>query len=489
MQYFNNPGNYPLDCIPEELRQAILAIHAKVKAPIEIVAASVLSVASIGAQHLARVKRPTGQISPMGLSLLTLAASGERKTSADDVALVPIRAFEARMAEQYKRSMADYETEIIAWRAHRSGFLQQIKKNAANGTSDHDLVSQLRALQDTKPIHPRLTRILYSDTTPQALALGLYKNSGSAALQSNEASKLLFGAAMDNLAQYSELWSSGSTTVDRVTFESFALHDVALTISLMVQPSEMDRYLSRKGSHMRGSGFLARCLASRPISIQGFREILSGEFHETGAIDRFHERITELLGTNNAQPTDHVICFDDRAAVIWANFFNEVERLQQPWGLYSDITDFASKIADNAARIAAIFCCYDRQSDAIGAEHIQHAAAICRWYLAQFKMIFGSASQISVEQQDATLLEQWLMSFRPHNDGFIYVEKSFIQQRGPNRLRSRGRLHSALQCLGLSGRLSEFLDGKKRVIQFVPTPPLPIPIPSVAPLTWRYPQR
>ena len=75
------------------------------------------------------------------------------------------------------------------------------------------------------------------------------------------------------------------------------------------------------------------------------------------------------------------------------------------------------------------------------------------------------------------------MTVPAQNDGSIYVEKSFILQRGPNRLRTRERLQSALQCLGLSGRVFELLDGKKRVIQFLPTQV--IPIPGVAPLTWR----
>lgn len=483
MQYLNNPSNYPIDCFPGELKQAILAFHAKVKAPIELVAASVMSAACICTQHLARVQRPTSQISPIGLALLTVATSGERKTSTDDLVLTPVRTFESKMVGKYEKALESYKAEIMGWRAHQSGLLRKIEKNGASGTSNSDLFSQLTELQDKKPPHPRLTKILYSDTTPQALALGLYKNSGSAALQSNEASKLLFGPAMENLALYSELWSSGRATVDRVTSESFTLNNIALTISLMVQPSEMDRYLSRKGSHMRGSGFLARCLVSRPVSIQGFREIIFGEFFETSSIERFHVRLSELLEVNNAQPADDLICFDDHAAAIWTDFFNKIERLQTPWGFYSDINDFASKIADNAARIAAIFSCYDGQFNVIGAEHIQRATVICEWYLAQFKMIFGSPSQIPLEQQDAILLERWLMTFRAHSDGLIYVEKSFILQRGPHRLRTRERLQSALQCLGSSGRLFELLDGKKRVIQFAPTQV--IQMPGVAPLTWR----
>lgn len=466
MMYHYNPGNYPVQCFPPGIRQAILAIHAQTKAPMEIVAASVLAVLATATQHLARVRRPTGQIAPLSLALLTLAASGDRKTSSDDAAFVAIRAFEKAQADQRRVTVARHDAELIAWKAQRDGIALQIKQYTAKGEPTEPLVAQLRELQGKKPTRPQIVKLIYADTTPEALAIGLNKNSPSAALVSNEASRLLFGPAMSNLSMLSELWSGSSVPIDRVSAESFVL-DALLTSSLMLQPSEFDRHQRTRGEHIRGSGYLARCLVARPLSIQGFREIVPGEFLAVEDLERFHDRIAELLQTNNAHPTGQVVEFDQLADWSWTAFFNETEAQQKQGWIFADIADFASKIADNAARIAAIFSLYERKN-IIDQTSIQQAIEVSRWYLAQFKMIFGAQFKLPAEQQDATILEQWVNRFPRAVDGFIYIDRSKIMQFGPNPLRSRERLNRALEWLEFHRRATQWRVGRKTVVKFTP---------------------
>lgn len=480
--FFINPGKFPIHCVPYSIRQVILIIHAQVKAPLEIVVASVLAVLATATQHLVKVRRPTGQISPISLALMTFAISGDRKSSSDNAAFGALKAFDQAQTDLHKKSLIGHKAALMVWKAQCDGIASQIRKAAAHDESTDALAAQLHELHDKKPIRPKQTRLVYANATPQALSAGLHNNSQSAALISNDASGLLFGPTMSNLSMLCELWSGDRVIVDRVSKESFSLDNHLLSTSLMVQPKEFHRYLKTRGAHMRSSGYLARCLTSCPASIQGFREIFPDEFIPTAEIDIFHQRITELLSTNNTQPTGNLISFDSDAAAAWRKFFNDTEIAQRQGQIYDDIGDFASKIAENASRIAAIFSCYDGKMDSINLEYTQQATEISMWYLAQFKLLFGSEYQVSLEEQDAQLLEQWMMRHTPHKDGFIYVEKSYILQRGPNRLRSRERLNNALQQLAQLGRVAEFLDGKKRYIQFVPTPAPPMP--SVAPLSW-----
>lgn len=464
--YYFNPGNYPVNCFPPCIQQAILTMHAQTKAPVEIVAASVLAVLATATQHIAHVRRPSGQTSPLSLALLTLAASGDRKTSSDDAAFVAIRTFEKAQADQHRAALKRHEVELIAWKAQRDGIALQIKQYTAKGAQTEDLVAQLMELQEKKPLPPSSTRLIYADTTPEALALGLHNNSKSAALVSNEASRLLFGPAMSNLSMLSELWSGNSVPIDRVSAESFLL-DALLTTSLMVQPSEFERYLRTKNAHMRGSGYLARCLVARPISIQGYRELVQGEFVATEDIKRFHERIAELLQINHTRPTGDMISFDPEASYAWTAFFNETETHQKPGCVYADITDFASKIADNASRISAIFSIYENK-DTVDYLSTCQAIAICNWYLTQFKVIFGTQSNITEEQQDAMMLEKWVNGCQRATDGFVYIERSKILQLGPNRLRNRERLHRALALLGYHGRVTQWKHGRKTIVKFSP---------------------
>ncbi|MFG6455886.1 YfjI family protein [Roseateles sp. BYS96W] len=467
MMYFNNPGNYPVYCFPAGIRQAILAMHAQTKAPLEIVGASVLAVLATATQHIARVQRPSGQIAPLSLALLTLAASGDRKTSSDDVAFVAIRAFEKAQADQRRSALERHEAELMAWKAQRDGVALQIKQYTAKGEPTEPLVSQLKELQSKKPTHPQVVKLVYADTTPEALSVGLHKNSASAALLSNEASRLLFGPAMSNLSMLSELWSGSSVPIDRVSAESFVL-EALLTSSLMLQPSEFNRFQKTRGEHMRGSGYLARCLVSRPLSIQGFREIFPGEIIAVDDTERFHDRITELLRTNNTRPTGNVIGFNQHAACSWTAFFNETESQQKQGWFYADIADFASKIADNAARIAAIFSIYEGITDFIDQTSIHQAVEISKWYLAQFKMIFGTQFKLPEEQQDAMMLEQWVNRVPRAMDGFIYIDRSKIMQFGPNPLRNREKLNRALGWLEFHGRATQWRHGRKTVVKFTP---------------------
>lgn len=467
MMYYNNPGNYPVHCFPPGIRQAILAIHAQTKAPLEIVAASVLAVLATATQHLARVQRPTGQIAPLSLALLTLAGSGDRKTSSDEAAFVAIRAFEKTQAEKHLAALEHHEAELMAWKAQRDGIALQIKQYTAKGEPTEPLVAHLKELQSKKPTRPQIIKLIYADTTPEALAVGLHKNSPCAALVSNEASRLLFGPAMSNLSMLSELWSGSHVPIDRVSAESFVL-DGLLTSSLMLQPSEFERHQRIRGEHMRGSGYLARCLVARPFSIQGFREIVPGEFTAVDDTKRFHERISELLQTNNAHPTGHVLGFDQTATWSWTAFFNETESQQKQGWNYADIGDFASKIADNAARIAAIFSLYEGITDRIDQTSIHQAIEISKWYLMQFKMIFGTSFKLPEEQQDAMMLEQWVNRVPREADGFIYIDRSKIMQFGPNMLRNRERLSRALGWLEFQRRATQWRHGRKTVVKFTP---------------------
>src|SRR3546814_15418688 len=84
-----------------------LAVHAigdKVQCPEAIAAQSVLAAAALAVQsHVDVVHPATGDTRPVSLFLVTVAASGERKSAADRIATDPIRLREAELHEQYSR--------------------------------------------------------------------------------------------------------------------------------------------------------------------------------------------------------------------------------------------------------------------------------------------------------------------------------------------------------------------------------------------------
>src|SRR5690606_33179526 len=101
------------------LSKAARAIETVIQCPMACAANSVLAVASLAAQGRANVILPIGEgkAAPIGLFLLTVLHSGERKSSADGLALKPVRAFERELAEAETAERAAYEVKQAAWDA------------------------------------------------------------------------------------------------------------------------------------------------------------------------------------------------------------------------------------------------------------------------------------------------------------------------------------------------------------------------------------
>lgn len=103
---------YPLDALPEPMRAAVLEYAAFGKQPMALIATSALSALSLAAQHLADVARGSELTGPTSLNTLTVAISGERKTSADRALTSGLRALEETWRAQSARDGARHKVAI-----------------------------------------------------------------------------------------------------------------------------------------------------------------------------------------------------------------------------------------------------------------------------------------------------------------------------------------------------------------------------------------
>ena len=78
------PEPYPLDAMPDTIRAAVVEVQQFTKAPTALVASSALGALSLAVQALTDVKRAEKLTGPVGLFLLTIADSGERKSTCDE---------------------------------------------------------------------------------------------------------------------------------------------------------------------------------------------------------------------------------------------------------------------------------------------------------------------------------------------------------------------------------------------------------------------
>ncbi len=114
--------------------------------------------------------------------------------------------------------------------------------------------------------------------------------------------------------------------------------------------------------------------------------------------------------------------------------------------------DYAAKIAENLARLAALFHFFEGGEGEISSETVERATAVSIWYGEEFKRLFAAPPALSQEEADANLLESWLKNYARENT--LSLRRNDIRRSGPELLRTKGRLDSALHLLFLRGVLS-----------------------------------
>ncbi|MBC7752519.1 MAG: DUF3987 domain-containing protein [Candidatus Saccharibacteria bacterium] len=313
-----------------------------------------------------------------------------------------------------------------------------------------NLKARLKIHLSQKPVRPKKAILLFNNTTPEAILLRLNKDTTSGGLCSAEGGQILNGRAAEQLPMLDTLWDGGSVNVDRVGSESFVVKDVRLTIGTMTQPKTFDKFTEGRGLLARDNGFLGRTLMTHPPSTQGLRAIASIEELLWPKLETFQKRMTELLEKAKIMARDpafkrEMLEFSLDAKVIWVDFANYIELNLNEGRCYADVRDAASKIAENVARMAALFHFFEGRTGKIQRDTVEQAIIICEWYLKEFQRIF-STPKISLEQKEAQLLLRWLYDFL-WRTGKTFVRKNDVLKFGPNGLRNKITLDRALDIL------------------------------------------
>lgn len=469
------PEPYPLDALPDTIRAAVEEVAGFVKAPVPLVASSALAALSLACQAHIDAKREEWLQGPVGLFLLTIADSGERKSTCDGFFTSAIRDYEEAQAEAAKPALKDHRAAIEAWEAKRGGVKEKIRQLAKDNKPTAGMESALRDLEHDKPEPPRIPRLLYADATPEALAYGLAKQWPSGGVVSAEAG-IVFGShgmgkdsVMRNLGLLNQLWDGTSLAVDRRSGESFTVRGARLTVALQVQEPTLREFFTRSGALARGTGFLARFLVAWPESTQGQRPFTEAPANWP-ALAAFHRRIAAIL--NQPAPIDEdgaltpaMLSMAPDAKAAWVEYHDAIESELASGGELYDVRDVASKSPDNAARLAALFQIFEHgMGGAIGLDSFERASLITAWHLHESRRFFGELA-LPAELADAARLDSWLIEHcrkgRTH-----FVGKNHVRQHGP--MRDGARLDAAIRELAQLDRLRLVKDGKRLTIQVNP---------------------
>lgn len=456
------------------INNAINEAEVNIQAPRAIIVNAALTSISIALQGLVDVQKPSGQVTPSSLMLLAIANSGERKSTAENVFLKSLREFQSEQNATHNEMMIEWKVKYEAWAVRRKGICREIEKKSAKGVTTQAEENALLSLERELPVRPKEFKILYEDSTSEALFYGMHKNLPTAGLISSEGAGVLEGRAFNDLSKQNAIWSGDSITIDRKTTDSFKLADARLTVSLMVQESAFFDYMKHRGEQSRGSGLWARFLICHPDSKQGTR-FISGATQSWESQEAFSARLKFLLEENlrlfrSGEKKRKVIGFTAEATKLWIEISNKIELEICAGGRFHGLGDHASKLADVIARLAVLFHCFEGFDGDVSLVTLQTAVSVAACYSDEFIRLFSQDYQDLADEEE---MINWLARLRMQGERFI--KKNHIRQYAPNRFRSKIALDDIVFRLTNKGviRVYKFPGDKSIYVDLCPWMPLP----------------
>lgn len=182
---------YPLAALGPILGQAAQAIHEKIQAPQAIGAQSVIAAATLAVQGHANIELPIGQCRPLSAFFMTIATTGERKSSCDAEALKPLNLKEEALRAQYTVDLSRWRNEKEAWDLARSHLLKKGKQK-----SPQEIAASLSALGDC-PDSPLLPLLTCPEPTFEGICKHLVTGQPSLGIFSDEGGQFIGGYGMN----------------------------------------------------------------------------------------------------------------------------------------------------------------------------------------------------------------------------------------------------------------------------------------------------
>ncbi|MRX50445.1 DUF3987 domain-containing protein [Paracoccus sp. S-4012] len=391
-------ADYPVASLGP-LREVVEAVQGISQAPAALAAHSALAIASLAVQGHANVETLGGP-RPLSLYFLTIAASGERKSTCDAL------------------------------------------------------------LSSSLP---------YGLTVTEATVDGLFRSlreTPSLGLLSDEGGQFLGGYAMAGqnqqrtLAVFNDLWQGKTIrTARKATRDSVELAGRRLAVHLMVQPTMVRKLFAAPLAV--GSGFLPRFLICEPRSMIGTR-LHANTVSNEAPIAAFNDRLKAVLSATLPIPdletgilAPRTLRLSDDARRLLIEWSDMIEQLQAPGRIYSVHAGYASKTAEQAARLAGVLALWrDLGATEVSGKDMTHGFSLANYYISEVARAAGHAS-LDADLVLAESLRCWLLG-RP---GAHFLTGEVIQGALSREIRDKRTAERLLGILADHGWVQKLPAG------------------------------
>ncbi|PXY00362.1 YfjI family protein [Halomonas sp. LBP4] len=436
----NETSDWP--CYKEDsiFESTVVELATSLEVSDEMARTSLLGVMATVCEGLVDVEYDNGHRLPVSLMTLTIADSGERKSATDSWAIQPLKEFEILKEKEVR------EKKNIAHRLYKNWEvkIKALEKSLTKATIDEadtgeiqKIENHLLELHSKRPELPRDIVLIYENVTPVALANALYKNFPYACLSSSEAGNLFNGQTFRDLYIFNSIYTGSSLTFDRSSSPSFTLHNPRLTLSLMLQPTAIERFVERKGREAHGSGFFYRFLIVKPREMAGRRtgdmpavpEEVKNAYY--GRVKELISRSVEIFERGEERRN---IKLSPTAKKLWRKQFRSIDSKSLKGGIYHHAKGHASRLMENISRVAGIIHTFEGYEGDISSSTLEYAYSLCLKYSQHYM------KNLAEEPEIVKLTNQMVRDIRksaevtPDGSGFTF-HKSLFQQYGHPKLR------------------------------------------------------
>lgn len=376
---------YPIGALLE-LYPAARAIRDTVQVPDAVAGSSVLAAASLASQALANVET-LGEPAPLSLFCLTVADSGDRKSSADAKALKAVEAYAEELEAEHRDAMKSYRS---AFRLYEE-MVAAIKK--ANKTDPAACAAAIEALvEPEKPLAPTIT---VRNATMEGLIKSWKERRASLGLFTAEGGQFFGGhsmreeAATATIATLSEIWDGRGADRFRAGDESpLSLRGVRLAAHFMVQRRIAMRFIG--SDDFADQGVLARFLLADPGSLAGTRKYRKPDPADLAELEKYGERLDMLLrrpmpiieGTRNQLKPPRLPLSPKAWGLLRAAYDDDFEPGQAEGGRYHAVKAWAGKAPEQACRIAAVIELFaNPEASEVSDKAMEAGITLARWYV------------------------------------------------------------------------------------------------------------
>lgn len=460
----SQPTRYPIEAWPPILRKPIEAIAYYTQVPLAMAGQSVLgAIAHIGQAH---IDAPMGsEHKPTSLIIITEGESGTGKTQVMGLSHFKIEQHEKQLYSNYLSDISAWENNLLSLKGKdRAAFLDENPKPPNPVT-----------MFDDATIEPLVDRFVDGEMF-------------NASLSTDEAGQFFNGHSMTGdtagsaLGAITKLYSSGIAGRTRSQKNAYAnprskAYDVRMTFLLQGQRVVLEKALT--DPLMSGQGFLARAMIACPEDLRGKRtwndpSRRNDKPHDNPYLIDYWSRCQSLLDPLPANIPNDSTGAPIRIKMQWAN--NEaiqtfedgmqaIENRQANGQVLEYIKAYASRMAENATRIASLMAFFDGRKT-ITTDDITRAFMLVEYSTAE-RLRYLDATPTG-EQNDSEKLSSWLVD-KVKGKNPPMLNRTDAYNGAPKPMRKNNKiLQNELDNLESMGHIRQMEDGKKKVIYINP---------------------